>query len=502
MPRTGKRAYLCVLAAVVVVVALLAAPAFAQERAITLAVMPIEDLSMGANGYNLPMTRSLAAKLREKGISVLAEADLIDFMVRNRIRWLGFLDSQNVVRLKEDMACDFILLGSVNQAREENPPALGASLQLVRTADAKIIWAGSSELCKADMQRLLDLAEPQTLQDVEELVVGKLLAAMPGDLIGGLAQVTPRVLDLVQLRPEVVKPGEPVVCRVRLVGDRGADSRGEVTLQVGDLKVVAEYKTDEHLYEAVWQATGSDGRYPVMLNLADPAGGQSEIFVGSYLVDGSAPRLRLQVNAPQLHDVAVLRDRVAIVPVVLDPEPILRWEISIADLDGNVLMVEQGRSLPDRLVWRGQARDGMQLPDGFYDVFFTAWDRAANKVTVSDRLQILRRAPNLDIAVEQEQEELIVDLRHDDEVPLAYWRIEIHDKAGGLVHEESGNSLPAKLNVPLAAQQEKGLRFVLFARDILGNKVRRTINNPLRSAAGKVEQEPEVVVSGLAPEDF
>jgi len=470
-----------------------------------LAVMPLEHLSQEANGYNPGMAGELAERLRAHGLSVVSEADTIAFMVKNRIRWLGFLDSQNVTRMAAELGVDFILLGSVNQVREQAPPVMGATLQLIRAADAKIIWAGSSELCAGDVQNILDLAEPKTLQDVRKLVVEKLFSSLPLELVGASPEPELRLLDMVQLTPEIVQPGERVTCRVRLAEEQKAAPDREINLLAGGRRISAVYKEDARQYEAVWPAEGNDGRYSVMLSMADRGGVPKDVFVGSYQIDGSVPRLRLQVNGPKLNNVPVLREVLTIVPIALDPEPIARWEVVITDEKGNALMAEQGKNMPDRLVWRGQGRDGSQVADGFYEISFTAWDRAANRETVSDRFQVLRRPPALDITVEQAHDVLVVDLRHDDKVPLAYWRIEVRDKTGSLLHEEDGGSLPATLNVPLSARQQADLGFVLVARDILGNKMRRIIDNPAAVAAkkkGELHAESTVSAPDLIPEDF
>jgi len=182
---------------------------------IQLAVMPLEDLSKGDNGLNPAMTDRLCEALGRKGFAVVEEKRIIDFMAKNRIRWVGRLDSQHVLRLRQELGIDYLLLGSVNQVREKEPAALGISLQIIRASDAKIVWAGGAQLCRADVRKFLGLAEPRNLTEIENIVVGRVMEILPHELPEISEGSTGNLAEEIHLTPEVVKPGETMRCRVR-----------------------------------------------------------------------------------------------------------------------------------------------------------------------------------------------------------------------------------------------------------------------------------------------
>ncbi|MHB8223336.1 MAG: hypothetical protein ACYDHV_10895, partial [Desulfurivibrionaceae bacterium] len=111
-----------------------------QAFAVQMAVMPVEDLSQGDNGLNPSMTNRLREVLIRKGYTVVEEKRIIDFMAKKRIRRVGSLDSNNILRLRQELGIEYLLLGSVNQLRDKEPAALGISLQIIRANDAKMIW--------------------------------------------------------------------------------------------------------------------------------------------------------------------------------------------------------------------------------------------------------------------------------------------------------------------------------------------------------------------------
>ena len=477
----------------------LLAPGVVFAKKVTLAVMPIEDLSQGQNGYNRPLTLSMINALREAGHTVLSEEVVIDFMVHNRIRWLGYLESPHVVLLREAFGVDFILFGSVNQLRKKSLPAIGLSAVLVRTADVRMIWAGSGELCQIDVQHLLGLAEPQTYDDIETLAVQSLMASLPKKFTTKSGEQVQQLVDNVRLEPEVLKPGEIVTCRVKLLGSRSVFGDREVVLSVGTQEIKARLLEDDEGYEAVWRAPEHDGRYSVTLKVSGFGVVGENIYVGSYLVDGTVPRLSLQVLGPKFKNKVVLRDKVYIVPILLDSELISHWEMSVLDQNGVVLMADHGKGMPERLVWHGKLADGHFVPDGDYNIQLSAWDRAENMVTVPAQVQVFRQAPELELAVEVQGKDFVIDLRHGNEVPLTYWRLEILDQAGSVIREASGSRLPYSLTLPAASGQLGELHLVLVAQDIFGDKITRKFKDLL----GLVPQDTpdQVEEEVIAPEE-
>jgi len=457
--------------------------------ALQMAVMPVEDLSMGDNGLNPSMTGRLREALSRKGYVVVDEKRIIDFMAKNRIRWVGRLDAHNVLRLRQELDVDYLLLGSVNQLREKEPPALGISLLLIRASDAKTIWGGSVQLCRADVRKFLGLAEPGNLSEIEDIVVGRAMEILPRNLPEGSELPTENLSEEIQLIPEVVKPGEIMRCRIRLLESNAKQAEVSISVVIDGQIVNAVYLPEDQCYEAAWPVAVMDGRYPVAVSINRGQLGSKNVFAGSFLVDGQPPELFLSLRGEELEGEVILRRQLTISPVLQEPEPIVSWEIAILDATGQIVKSENGRSnLPDRFSWWGQRQDGIMAEDGLYAVQMKVWDRAGNNASASENFRVLRKLPELTIVTEKKEGELQVDLAYDGKVPLAYWRVELRNGAGSILRETSGEKLPARLTVPFSSESDK-ISCRVYGQDVLGNKVRQVIDNimALKSRGDKAE---------------
>lgn len=456
-----------------------------QASAVQLAVMPVEDLSMGDNGLNPSMTGRLREALIRKGYTVVEEKRIIDFMAKNRIRRVGSLDSNNILRLRQELGIDYLMLGSVNQAREKEPAALGISLQIIQASDAKMVWAGSAQLCRADVRKFLGLAEPQNLSEIEEIVVNRAMEIMPQDLPAISEAAKENLSEDIYLSPEVVKPGEKMRCRIRFSGSNATQAEVSVSVVVSGKVIEAVYLPQEKYYEAVWPATGRDGRYPVSVSINRGPQGRKNVFAGSFLIDGQPPEILLSLRGQELDGEVVLRRQLTISSVLKEPEPITTWTISILDGSDQVVKAESGRgNLPGRFSWWGQRQDGVMAEDGLYSVQVEVSDRAGNNGVASEKFRIVRKRPELTIATEKNDGEIHVDLSYDGKVPLAFWRVELRSGTGAVLQEKSGEKLPVRITVPFSSESEK-ISCRIFGQDVLGNKMRQIIENIIALKPGR-----------------
>ena len=147
-------------------------------QAQTIAIFPLD--SQNRNVPNMEVTRYIADKLKLKGLDVIHEQDIIKFMTSKNIQWLGSLRSEDIRATKEDLGADLVLLGTII-----NNTKTGSSyliLNLNRTRDAKTIWISSDGLSLINMQRLLGLNQPKTIDELWRILVNKTLATWPDNL--------------------------------------------------------------------------------------------------------------------------------------------------------------------------------------------------------------------------------------------------------------------------------------------------------------------------------
>ena len=161
-------------------------PLFSMARAQTIAVFPLDDLSLGVNSPNMEVTRYLAVRVASKGLNVIQEQDIINFMTSKGINWLGYLSSENILQTKEAMGADLVLFGTIISKKRSS--SYGLILNLVRTLDAKTIWTSSGGLSLVETQRLLGLNQPATMDELWPTLVNNVLASWPVDLSEALSK--------------------------------------------------------------------------------------------------------------------------------------------------------------------------------------------------------------------------------------------------------------------------------------------------------------------------
>lgn len=153
---------------------------FSMVRAQTIAVFPLDDLSRGTNSPNMVVTRYLADKMASKGLNVIQEKDIINFMTAEGINWLGYLTTENILQTKEAMGADLVLLGTIISKKRSS--SYGLILNLVRTLDAKTIWTSSDGLSLVETQHLLGLDQPSTMDELWPILVNNVLMTWPADI--------------------------------------------------------------------------------------------------------------------------------------------------------------------------------------------------------------------------------------------------------------------------------------------------------------------------------
>jgi TolB-like protein len=446
----------------------------AAAAAEKIAVFPVEDLSQGANGVNFALMQDLEESLRDRGFEVVSQEAVISFMARNRIRRLGFLNTYSILHLREELGADTVLLGTVCQRREEPCPAFALTLYLVRTQDARTIWSKTKSLSCTETRHLLAISEPQSSEDLIPLTIEDMLANWPATSQLNRARTPMFELAEADIRPRHVSAGNRVTCSVRLRSvANGLQPEASLKVQPGMYLPMQPVAPD--LYETSWTASAEEGRYAVTLLLEWPSGRQRAALLGTYTVDNSPPSLTLGIKGVRLHDAVAFRDRMFVVPQLVKREPISRWEFSIKDENGRTILQEERKgALPGRFVWRGQGDDGTRVSHGAYQVVVKAWDEAENAAQVSEKIAVMRNAPNMILEAKVRGGDTVLGIRSGGEVPIAFWHVEMRNDEGSVIKTAEGQTLPAEVDI---ATSDDTVECILTAMDILGNHVRREVKD-------------------------
>jgi TolB-like protein len=466
---------LCVLAP--------ATAAIGATDAAPVAVFPLQDISQGRNGLNIPFTRYLTERLAASGTETSSFETVLAFMSNNRIRIAGQLETYHLTRIREELGVAFVLLGTVLQNKDRPTPSLGVSLNLVRTSDARTIWSYVGAVSGAEHRKLLGIGEAKSAKELEPILGDDILTLWPGDVLIPEQQRSVSI-DSFILYPRVVPPGAEVHCSVHIRNLWLANRAPRVFMKADDQIYAATLYPGSNTYEATWIAGDVDGRYPVTMVLEWPHYGRTETAqLGYYLVDGVPPLIAVDLKGEVMAgDPPIFRDEVIVMPRKVIRKPIVRWYISIRDTDDLIVADQKGTGeLPEVLIWRGRNvfLERMEAA-GIYKVHLDVWDEAGNTASAANRFELNRKSPVVEVTAEKKGRDVKVELTHGSKVPLAFWRLEMWSKEGKLLKTAEGEDLPVELGVELpTAEEDQDLEGTLLVQDVLGNKALKKFNNLL-----------------------
>jgi len=146
--------------------------------AITAAVFPVDDLSRQHNSVDLAMTSFLRAEVSRKGIDVVAQSKVMDFMARYNIRQLGYLSSPIIMRARQALGADLVVLASVCE-QHKKPVAMGLTISLIRTSDGLTVWSNTRGLSQLAEQHLLGINSPDSLNAIRSILAGRIFKDWP-----------------------------------------------------------------------------------------------------------------------------------------------------------------------------------------------------------------------------------------------------------------------------------------------------------------------------------
>lgn len=465
-----------------------------------IAVFPLEDLSVSSNAINLPVTARIIDELSHNGFEVCPFDKIISFMVRDKIRWVGYLDTYHILQAGKELGVDFIILGTITQSKNDPYPSFGIALNFIRTSDAKNIYSEVYSAATYELHRVLGISEPKSREDLLRLIMNRITSVCSSERDVGKSDGTLFELSHVSLEPRYAKVGEKVTCtvRIRSVKDEPAPS---LLLRVGSDMVLPMNRLKEDTYEASWVIGEKEGVYSVTLVIQRPSGEPREFFVGSYHIDLAAPQFVLDINSGvKVNDVPAFKDEILIKPHFIKGKPVTRWSFSISDeSEKQIFYEEKMDALPSDFVWKGVNNSGAPVPDGVYKVMVKIWDKTQNEAVARNKVALIRTPPYLLIDIKKKDNGIMLNLTKKGVAPLAFWRMEIRDKVNGLIKTEEGDELPAE--VMLSPEEVGG--FVLTAKDVLGNLFRQEIKEfgPWLKGYGKIKEMTDNRPAGWV-EDF
>ena len=458
----------------------------------SVAVFPMQELGDGRNDANLNFTRILAERLADSGNEIIGLKAVIAYMAINRIRSVGHLETYNIYRVRDDLGATFVLLGTITQRKERPEPSMGITLQLVRTSDARTVWTFVDSLSAGEERRILGIGEPRSSAALQPLLLERILKQWPWQMIKGEQPSGSINIESVVLEPRYLKPGEEVHSLVRLRNFWRAGLAPRVFFKVDEQLYPATVSSDGSTYEGTWVAGEKDGRFPVDLLLAWPRYGRTETaLLGSYMIDATSPLFEIDLNGTTIiNGIPVFNQNLVIIPRMLLRKALSRWRLAFYSGDGNLIgdMSDTG-NFPVSFIWSAENKYG-SLDDGIYQVVVEAWDQAGNPGKATKRVRLNRSMPFVRMETAKTGNELVVDLKRQGSVPLAFWRMQMWTKEGNLLSHAEGRELPVKIGVELPdAEKNQNIEGFLFVQDILGNQTRTKVKDLLPKLSEKEKEK-------------
>lgn len=470
----------------------------------SIAVFPLLDLNKGRNGVNHELTDHIRHQTGLRGYRIVEPDEVMDFMVRHRIRILGALDSIYVNRAQKELEADFVLIGTVCQLKPEPNATVSVSLQLVRTSDNRIVWTDTATLYQSELWTLLAINDPESLGDLYDSFFERLYASFP---------VTPPVymrgkdfidIDRVLIRPAIVRSHDRVECRIGIKSTMDPESLPQFRITVhGETYPVASDE-DGHYLVAAWNAVEEEGRYDIGLQTVWADGTRDAYALGSYRVDNTPPVIVMHAAAPVIDRYPTFNEFVALTFSMPEPEQLSRWEFHIYRLEDEqeqtlVVFQEGSGQLAQRMTWNGRTSTGLNAPEGDYLIRVTVWDMIDNPGSAEQRVALRRIPPQLDFAFEIEEELLRINVSNGTPTPMNFWWMRIFEGNGSVLRVFEGEDFPVEVSVPLPGE-ENMLDLIIEARDAMGNITRRRLQDLVTIATQGEGDLEETEVQWL--EDF
>ncbi|WP_129126947.1 hypothetical protein [Geomonas oryzae] len=153
------------------------------------AILPLQNLS-GGSAPLAELKQEFARRLALRGMAILPEAQLEQFMTRHRLRYVGGIDATTAQALRRETGAQGVLVTQLELYRTPFPPRIALTSRLVTTEDTpRIVRMESVALSGDDAPGLLGVG----LVDKPREVTDRALRLLAEALTGGEPQPPPRV---------------------------------------------------------------------------------------------------------------------------------------------------------------------------------------------------------------------------------------------------------------------------------------------------------------------
>ena len=466
-----------------------------NSHAYSIAVIPVADLTHERDGVNFALTEQLEEQLRQQGFAVIDQNRVIGFMVAERIRRCGEIDSFSARKMADHLGSDTVLLTTVYQ-QEKATDQSSIIVTLLHGKTGQTIWSTMLAGHLNDSQPIFGIRGDHnlsTLQNQQLVALAQQLAEqrpiLPEQSFPELAAVQ---IDDIQIKPPLVKGGGSLKCQLKIDFLKTPPDR--VMLQGGAQSVTLRPTATPHVYAATLTSKMADGGHNIDLTLNWPNGGQTSITdISTYHVANTPAQLSLSFyNSMKVGDAHAFSDEIKIRPRMAPNRPLELWRITIRDNQGEKVFSEtQYTALPVEMIWRGINKNQRHLGTGYYTLTLTVRDIAGNETRGTAKLYLQAETVEM-VEVKQRidrgRSQLELSAKDSVLIPVNLWRLTLETTAGLPLLSRKGVSLPATITLPrMLTRKDIVCHFVM--QDKLGNSyTTETVQQEVKVKNGSVAQ--------------
>jgi TolB-like protein len=143
---------------------------------IKIAVLTFENLTDDRTALTQIMP-VIKAGLEKKGVAILDEKSLDNFLLKERVRSTGYISKDLAQKMGKELNVKAILTGSVTSFYLLKNPQTGLLARLVDSSNGEILWASQASATGEDFTKMLGLGTITFMDELIPIVVDRLLAS-------------------------------------------------------------------------------------------------------------------------------------------------------------------------------------------------------------------------------------------------------------------------------------------------------------------------------------
>jgi TolB-like protein len=141
-----------------------------------IALFPFENLTDDRTALTqiMPVIKD---RLEKKGIAILDEKSLENFLLKERVRSTGYISKDLAQKMGKELNVKAILTGSVTSFYLLKNPQAGLLARLVDSSNGEILWASQASATGEDFTKMLGLGTVRSIDELIPIVVDRLFTS-------------------------------------------------------------------------------------------------------------------------------------------------------------------------------------------------------------------------------------------------------------------------------------------------------------------------------------